>query len=53
VLVFGLDGGRLAEIDFDTLAHYGFAVEDLADANGRVFVEEGDDDAAEGLEWCP
>ena len=58
MLVFGLDLSVVAEIDFDALAHDGFAVEDLADSNGGVVVEEGDDYAAEGAErrpgvdWC-
>lgn len=43
----------MAEIDLDALAHDGFAVEDLADADGGGIVEEGDDDAAEGAQGRP
>jgi len=53
MLVFGLDLSVVAEIDLDALAHDGFAIEDLADSNGGVFVEEGDYYAAEGAERCP
>ena len=53
MLVFNFYGGRLAEVDFDALAHYRFAIEDLSDADRGVFVEEGDNDAAEGLERGP
>lgn len=53
MLVFLLDGGGLAEVDFYDLAHDGFAVKDLLDTDGGVIVEEGDDYAAEGLEGCP
>jgi len=48
VLVFGLDLSVVTEIDLDALAHDGFTIEDLADSNGGVIVEEGDDYAAEG-----
>lgn len=53
MLVFGFDGGWLAEVDFYALAHYGFAVEDFSDPDGGFFVEEGDDDSAEGFERGP
>jgi len=53
MFVFGLDLRVVAEIDFDALAHDGFAVEDLADSNGRVVVEEGHDYAAEGAQGGP
>ena len=53
VLVDGLDGRRLAEVDTHPVAEDGFAVEDLSDSDGRVDVVEGDDDAAEGSEWGP
>lgn len=43
MLVFWFDIGWMAEIDFYALAHYGFAVENLSDADGGVIVEEGDD----------
>lgn len=53
MLVFGFDGGWLAEVDFYALTHYGFTVENLSDSDGGFFVEEGDDDSAEGFERCP
>jgi hypothetical protein len=53
VFVFGLDLSVVAEIDFDALTHDGFAIEDLADADGGVVVEEGDDYATEGAEGRP
>lgn len=53
MLVFGFDRSGISEVDFYALAHDGFAVEDLADADGGGFFEERDDDAAEGLEGCP
>jgi len=43
----------VAEVDLDALAHDGFAIEDLADADGGVFVEEGHDYATERSEGCP
>lgn len=51
--VFWGDGGWLAEVDAHALAHDFFAVEDLADADGGFFGEEGDDDAGEGFQWGP
>lgn len=53
VLVARLDGRGLAEVDLDGDAHDLLAVEDVADARGRLVVHEGDDDAAEGLEGRP
>jgi len=53
VLVFDLDGGRLAEVDLHALAHDGLAVEDLADADRGVIIVEGDDDSAEGFQGRP
>lgn len=53
MLVAGLDVGLCAEVDLDDLAHDGFAVEDLLNADGGVGVKEGNDDAGEGLEGCP
>jgi len=53
VFVFGLDGGWVAEVDFYSLTHYGFTIKNLTDSNRGVFVEEGNDDAAETLEWGP
>ena len=52
MLVFGLDLSVVSEIDLDPLAHDSFAIEDLPDSNGGIFVEEGDDDAAEGAQGC-
>lgn len=58
MLVFGLDRGWMAEVDFDRFAHYSFTIKDLADPDGGVYVKEGDDDAAETLQrgprmnWC-
>lgn len=53
VFVAGVDGGVLAEIDTEAVAHEGLAVPGLADADGRLVVEEGDDDAAEGAQGSP
>jgi len=53
MFVFDFDRGWLAEVDFYSFAHYGFAVENLADANGGIFVKEGYDYAAEGFKRCP
>ena len=53
MFVFGFDGCRMAEIDLDSLAHYGFAIEDLPYPDGGLFVEERDYYAAEALEGCP
>jgi len=53
MLILGLDVGWVAEIHLDTLTHYCFAVENLSDSDGGVLVEEGDYNAAEGLERCP
>lgn len=53
VLVFDFDRGRLAEVDSYSFAHDGFAIENLADANGGFFVEEGYDYTSEGFERCP
>jgi hypothetical protein len=53
MLIFRFDGGRLAEVDSHDLAHDGFSIEDLSDPDGGGLVEEGDYDAAEGLEGCP
>ena len=53
MLVLGLDGCRVTEVDLHALAHDGLAVEDLADADGGGVVEEGDDDAAEGAQGGP
>lgn len=53
MLIFGLDLSVVSKIDLDALAHDSFAIEDLTDSNGRVFVEEGDDYAAEGAQGCP
>jgi len=53
MFIFGFDGCRLSEIDLDSLPHYCFAIEDLSDSDSRLFVEEGDYDAAEGFERCP
>lgn len=47
--VFWRDGCRLTEIYAHLFAHYFFAVEDLTDADGGFFGEEGDDDAGEGF----
>lgn len=47
VFVSGLGGRGLAEVDLDGDAHDLLAVEDLADAHGRVLIHEGDDNAAE------
>ena len=43
----------LAEVDAAALAHDGLAVPHLAHSDGGLFVEEGNDDAAEGLEGRP
>jgi len=53
VLVFDFDGGWLAEVDFYSLAHYSFAIEDFADSNSGFFIEEGNYYSAERLERCP
>jgi len=53
VLVGGPDGGVLAKIDADAVAHEGLAVEGLPDGNGGGDVEERDDDAAEGFKGGP
>jgi len=53
VLVSGLDVRVCAKVDLHHVAHDSFAIEDLLDADGGVFIVEGDDDAREGLEWCP
>lgn len=53
MLVFGFDGGWLAEVDFHTLAHDFFAIEDFSNANGGFLAEEGDNDSAKGFERCP
>lgn len=51
--VFGGDGGRLAEVDAHSLAHDFFAVEDLTDADGGFFREEGNDYAGERFQRGP
>lgn len=57
MFVFGFDGCRCAEIDFDALAHDSFAIEDLSDSDSGVFRKERDDDAPErfegreGVDW--
>jgi len=53
VLVDGLDGRRLAEVDAHAVAHEVFAVELVLDEDGGVGGVEGDDDAAEGAEGRP
>jgi len=53
MLVFGFDVGWLAEIYFDTLPHYCFAIEDLTDPDGGLLIEKGDDDAPEGFQRRP
>lgn len=55
VLVGGgyVDGGGLAKVDAAALAEDGLTVPDGADGDGGLLVEEGDDDAAERLEWRP
>lgn len=50
VLGLGVGGGGLAKVDLELLAHDALAVPDLADGDGGVLVEEGDDDAPERLE---
>lgn len=50
VLVTSLDGCRLSEIDLDLLAHNELGVPGLSNGDSGVNVEEGDEDAAEGLE---
>ena len=49
MLVNGINGRGLAEVDAHSIAHYGFAVEDLPDADGIFDCEERDYDAAEGF----
>lgn len=53
MFVFGLDVGLVAEVDAYPLAHDLFSVENLADADGGVVVEERDDYPLEGFEGCP
>lgn len=53
MLVLDFDGCWLAEVDFYALAHDGFTIENLADADRGCFIEEGDDDASEGFQRCP
>jgi len=53
VFVARLDVGVGAEVDLDDIAHDGFAVEDLLDADRGILVVEGDNDAREGLERRP
>ena len=49
MLIDGLNGRGFAEVDAHSIAHYGFAVEDLSNSDGIFDGEEGDYDAAEGF----
>ena len=53
VLVVGVCGRVHAKVDAHAAAHDGLAVDLLADGDGGVDVEEGDDDALERLERGP
>ena len=53
VAVDGLGGGGAAEVHADAVAHDGLTVEGLLNGDGGVGGEEGDDDAAHGLDRCP
>lgn len=50
MLVAGVEGSRLTEVDLELLTQEFLTVPDLADVDGGLLVEEGDDDATEGLE---
>jgi len=53
MFIFGFDVCVCAKVHSDSFAHDGFAVEDLSDADGRVFIVEGDDDSSKGLQRRP
>lgn len=53
MFVARFDVGVGAEVDLDYIAHDGFTVEDLLDADRGILVVEGDDDAREGFERRP
>ena len=53
MLVARVHGRVDAEVHADAVAHYCLAVERLPDGDGVGYVEEGDDDALEGLEGRP
>lgn len=43
----------MTEVDFDALAHDGFAIKDLSNANSGIVIEEGDNYSAKGAEGSP
>jgi hypothetical protein len=49
VLVALVDGRGFSKVDAALLAHDGLIIPDLADVYCGLLIEEGDDDAAEGL----
>lgn len=49
VLVSGFDGGGFSEVDADAVAHYGLAIEELADSDGVFDGIEGGHYTAEGF----
>lgn len=53
VFVARFDVGVCAEVDFDYVAHDGFPVENLLDADGGILIVERDDDTREGFERRP
>lgn len=53
MLVFGFDRGRLAEVDSYSFSHYGFAIEDFADADGGFLVPEGNNYSTKRFERGP
>jgi hypothetical protein len=49
MLIALVDGSGHAKVDTALLTHDGLIVPDLADSDGGLLVEEGDDDATEGF----
>lgn len=53
MLVTGIQRGIQSKVYPDAAAHYLFAVYFMTDGDGRVDVEKGDHNSAEGFEWRP
>ena len=50
MLILGLDIGMLSEVDSDPFTHYCFSIENLADPDCGILVEEGYNNSTERLE---
>lgn len=51
MLIASINRRRLSKIDLELLAEEQLRVPNLADVDGGLLVEEGDDNATEGLQW--